>query len=115
LALSITNNAINYLKQQFLPYIYGKIENIHIDDKSFSEYGLHLNASNINVEIPKPDNDVINHWVPSMISATNSVKVQNKKQDLTIEFDFNGKFTIVPLIKGHFKATIEDIDLVLDI
>jgi len=50
-----------------------------------------------------------------MHSETNSVSIQNPKQDLAIEFDFASHLSIVRLMTGHFKASITDINLLLDV
>jgi hypothetical protein len=114
-AFSVSSTALDYLKQQLLPYVYNKIGNLHIDDKSFSEVGVKFDLTNINIHIPQPDNDVINHWVPKMHSETNSISVTNNNQDLTVEFDFVSHLSIFRLMSGHFKANIQEIKLLLDL
>jgi hypothetical protein len=51
-AFSVSSTALDYLKQQLLPYLYDKISNLHIDDKSFSELGIKFDLTNINILIP---------------------------------------------------------------
>jgi len=58
-ALGISHNALNYLKQQGVPYIYNKIADLKVSDQSFSDYGVKFDLTNIKVSVPKPENDLI--------------------------------------------------------
>lgn len=49
IAISLSADGLNFLKQQGLPYLYSAIADIQVPDQSFTKGWLELNIKNINV------------------------------------------------------------------
>ena len=73
-AVSISNPAVNYLKQLYIPYLYSKIADFKLPNMSFDEF-VAVNLTNIEVKVPEPENGLINNWVPTMHTSTNSLSI----------------------------------------
>jgi len=54
IAATISQDGVNYLKTQYLPWIYDKVANIQISDQSISEGFFHLELLNTNVTLTEP-------------------------------------------------------------
>ena len=111
IAASFSADGLNYLKMQYLPWVYSKVANINLGDKSISEGLLNLQLSNTNFTLTEPEQLFINDWDTSLNSKSNSLDISTKEQNLVVEADFVGSFGILKLKTGHIKAQISKLGL----
>jgi len=73
LAVSLSQDGLNYLKTAGLPYLYSKISDIKVGNFSMTKGWLDLDLVNIDVKLPQPDVALENNWVATYDTKTNSV------------------------------------------
>ena len=113
--LSIGENAINYMKNTYLPFIYNKTSNITLPEIEFND-GPISGKVRASVFLPEPEATKINDWKTSLVSKDNALRIENEREKMQIVADvemyFYGKLQIA---KGRILANFTDIHSVLDI
>ena len=76
IAISISNYAVDYLKVQYLPYLYSKVEKFDLPEFKF-KHGLMSGTFKTTVTIPEPEQVFINNWETQFVSSDNSLRIAN--------------------------------------
>lgn len=79
LAVSLSDDGLNYLKTAGLPYLYDKIADIKVGGFSMTKGWLELDVNNVDFKLPQPPVSLEQNWDAKFDSQTNSVGLKIEK------------------------------------
>ena len=84
--LSIGENAINYMKNKYIPFIYNKTSNFTLNQIEFTD-GPFSGKVNATIILPEPEDTKINDWKTSLVSKDNALRIENEREKMHIDAD----------------------------
>lgn len=116
LQLAIDQKAVDLLKDQFLPMIFGKIQDISIPPVGVDNKWFGVNLTDTKVSIPISASDFNNDWQIKLLANGSEpvVRITSEKLPLVISSAWAMHFSILKS-SGHIEADFVEVGFSMDI